>query len=134
MASHLHLQSSVPFCNQRENNNCKLILKALCHKLYLHSYVGPAQVCTPKKVVLMSITWPYHILSQISGFYAGETSNRTVVEGCVDFNGEKKHVSSLLKDLQPCRQRPSKDRAKQFAAGDIPSDQPVPAHHDLQEF
>ena len=77
-----------------------------------------------------------HLITDINitDFYAGETSDQTVVEGCVDCNGERKHVSSLLKDLQPHRERPSKDRAKRFAAGDISSDQPIPAHHDLQEF
>ena len=45
-----------------------------------------------------------------------------------------KKVTSLLKDLQPHRERPSKDRAGRFAAGDLYSDMAIPEHHDLAEF
>ena len=55
-----------------------------------------------------------------------------VVDGPIELSGEKKHVTYL--DLQAHRGKPSKDRAKRFAAGDIASDLPVPDHYDLQEF
>ena len=48
-----------------------------------------------------------------------------------DVHGVK---NSLLKDLQPHRERPSKDRSRQFAAGDIPTDLATPSHNDLREF
>lgn len=47
---------------------------------------------------------------------------------------EKWKTLSLLKGLQPHRERPSKDRSKRFAAGDISIDVNTPEHHDLHEF
>lgn len=60
--------------------------------------------------------------------------DQPVVDASIELSGKKKHVTSLIKDLQPHREKPSKDRAKIFATGDIASDLPVPDHHDLQEF
>ena len=57
-----------------------------------------------------------------------------VSHGSLERDGITKKVVSLLKDLQPHRERPSKDRSKRFAAGNRPSDMSKPEHHDLQEF
>ena len=59
---------------------------------------------------------------------------KIISHGYLDQGGEKKKVTSLLKDLQPHREWPSKDRSKRFATGDMPSDVDVPEHHDLREF
>ncbi len=57
-----------------------------------------------------------------------------VSHGTIERNGSKVKVTSLLKDLQPHRERPSKDRSKRFAAGDMHRDKPVPENHNLVEF
>ena len=49
-------------------------------------------------------------------------------------SGVSVHVTSLLKDLQPQREKPSKDRARRFAAGDMPSDVCIPTEDEVQEF
>ena len=37
---------------------------------------------------------------------------------------------SILRDLQPHREHPSKDRSKRFAAGDLHRDAAIPENHD----
>ena len=49
-------------------------------------------------------------------------------------SGVSIHVTSLLKDLQPQREKPSKDRSRRFAAGDMPSDVCIPTEDEVQEF
>ena len=42
-----------------------------------------------------------------------------------------KDITSVLKGLQPYREKPSKDRSKRFAAGEIPFNAAIPDEHDL---
>ena len=42
-----------------------------------------------------------------------------------------KEVSKLLTGMQPFRERPSKDRWKRFATGDLPFDKQIPCHQIL---
>lgn len=60
--------------------------------------------------------------------------NATVAHGCVEQNGRKTKVASILRDLQPHRERPSKDRATRFAAGDMLRDMAIPEIHNIIEF
>ena len=46
----------------------------------------------------------------------------------------RKNIRSILKGLQPYRERPSKDRSRRFIAGDLPFDQSVPSEHDLYNY
>ena len=43
-------------------------------------------------------------------------------------------VSTLLKDLQPHREKPSKDRSRRFAAGELYADKRIPDDHDVTEL
>lgn len=43
----------------------------------------------------------------------------------------KRNVRKVLKGLQPYREKPSKDRAKRFAAGELPLNSPISEEHDL---
>ena len=43
-------------------------------------------------------------------------------------------VNSLLKGIQPYREKPSKDRSKRFATNDLPFDSDTPESHDVQVF
>jgi len=46
----------------------------------------------------------------------------------------EKNIRSILKGLQPYRERPSKDRSKRFAAGEIPFDQTPPSEHNVKNY
>ena len=67
-----------------------------------------------------------NLRTDITDCFEDATSDQVFLGGSIEQSGKKHHVSSLLKDLQPL----GKDL--QRIAGDIPSDQPIPAHHDLQ--
>lgn len=43
-------------------------------------------------------------------------------------------VSTLLTGLQPYREKPSKDRSKRFATGNLPFDKDIPESHDIQKY
>lgn len=40
----------------------------------------------------------------------------------------------LLKDLQPHREKPSKDRSRRFAAGELYADKQIPDDHDVTQL
>ena len=46
----------------------------------------------------------------------------------------RKNIRSVLKGLQPYREKPSKDRSKRFAAGDIPFNSTISEEHDLVNY
>ena len=43
-------------------------------------------------------------------------------------------VNTLLKGMQPYREKPSKDRSRCFATGDLPFNSDTPESHDVQVF
>ena len=47
---------------------------------------------------------------------------------------ESKHVKRLLKDLQPHREKPSKDRSRRFQAPTLYGDWLTPDDHDVNVF
>lgn len=49
-----------------------------------------------------------------------------VSSGVIEHNNKKTKVTSILRDLQPHREHPSKDRSKRFAAGDLHRDAAIP--------
>ena len=56
----------------------------------------------------------------IAEAYANFLTDVTVME-CDDITSpSSKQVNTFLKDLQPYREKPSKDRSRRFAAGDLP--------------
>ena len=56
-----------------------------------------------------------------------------VSNGVIEHN-KKAKVTSILRDLQPHREHPSKDRLKRFAAGDLHRDAANSENHDVVEF
>ena len=44
------------------------------------------------------------------------------------------NASSLLRDLQPHKEKPSKDRSRRFHCGGLFGDQATPANHDVSSF
>lgn len=54
-----------------------------------------------------------------------------VSNGVIEHNNKKTKVTSILRDLQPHREHPSKDRSKRFAAGDLQRDAAIPENHDV---
>ena len=59
-----------------------------------------------------------------------------VTDGLVtlDEDPSTNSVNTLLKGIQPYREKPSKDRSKRFAAGDLPFDAKIPESHDVQIY
>ena len=59
-----------------------------------------------------------------------------VMDGVVTFGDDPDTISvnTLLKGMQPYREKPSKDRSRRFATGDLPFDSDTPESHDVQIF
>ena len=109
------------FANQVENT------ESVCTSITM-AKLGPAQnLCSTSTSECSDQEYSHALGSLIT-----EISLSDIQDLCAsDVHGVKK---SLLKDLQPHRERPSKDRSRRFAAGDIPTDLATPSHHDLHEF
>ena len=52
----------------------------------------------------------------------------------IEVEGTKVSVTTILKDLQPHCEHPSKDRSKRFAAGDLFADKEIPSEHNIAEY
>ena len=79
------------------------------------------------------------LVSDISlqAVYPG-TVNQGQLQECTSSDGadnsnSKVCVSKLLKDLQPHREKPSKDRSRRFAAGELHADKQLPEDHSVRE-
>ena len=51
----------------------------------------------------------------------------------LELEGQKVSIKTILKDLQPFRELPSRDKGQRFAAGPQPFDQSIPPEHDILE-
>ena len=56
-----------------------------------------------------------------------------VSKGSIEHDGKSIPVSHILKDMQPHREKPSKNRGTRFAAGELVADKEVSKEHDLRE-
>ena len=87
-------------------------------------------------------------LGPASQVQSGSTQESDVAQACANLIADmdvtsQSHVQSqptstnvvqLLKDLQPHKEKPSKDRSRRFAVGEIVCDAKLPTDHDLREY
>ena len=56
-----------------------------------------------------------------------------VSKGSIEHEGKSIPVAHILKDMQPHREKPSKNHGTQFAAGELVADKEIPKEHNLRE-
>ena len=71
---------------------------------------------------------------QIAEAYANLLTDTSLDEIQNECTVSAKQVQSMLKDLQPYREKPSKDRSKRFAAGELPLNAEVDTSYDVQNY
>ena len=72
--------------------------------------------------------------SNIADAYANLLTDTSLDEIQDECTVSAKQVQSMLKDLQPYREKPSKDRSKRFAAGELPLNAEVDTSYDIQNY
>ena len=85
-----------------------------------------------KSTHIVVITCHFLLCADIEeAYYANYVTDGVIT---LDDNPTTNSVKSFLKSMQPYREKPSKDRSKRFAAGNLPLDTESPETHDVTVF
>ena len=72
--------------------------------------------------------------SNIAEAYANFITDVTVEESSDSTTPSPRQVQAVLKDLQPYREKPSKDCSRRFAVGELPLNAELNASYDVQNY